>query len=124
MKFAFSKKYFLLAIALFIVEVLIGAYMHDRFIRPYVGDFLVVILLYCLVKSFIQASATPVAIAVLVFSYIVEVLQYFNMVKLLGLQDSKMANILLGNHFAWEDILAYTLGTALVLIAEKATSSS
>jgi hypothetical protein len=40
MTFRFSWKYLLLTLALLITEVLIALYMHDRFVRPYVGDFL------------------------------------------------------------------------------------
>jgi len=35
----FNKTYGLLALTLFITEVLIALYVHDGFIRPTVGDF-------------------------------------------------------------------------------------
>ena len=119
MRLSFNWFYFVLAILIFITEVLIAIYLHDGFIRPYVGDFLVVILIYCFVRSFLQAPVLPVAIAVLVFSYLVETLQYFNLVKLLGLEHSRIANIVIGNYFAWSDILAYTLGIAVTIVLEK-----
>ena len=50
----FNKTYFLLALLLLLAEVLIALYLHDALIRPYGGDFLVVILLYCFVKSFVM----------------------------------------------------------------------
>ena len=93
-------------------------YAHDDFIRPYVGDFLVVILLYCMVKSFSSLDYRYTALAVLAFSYLVEGLQYLNFVDSIGLGNSRIANILLGNYFAWIDILAYTLGIILVMIIE------
>lgn len=52
----FSKRYFLLASGLLAAEVLIALYAHDRVIRPYAGDLLATIFLYCLVRSFV---ATP-----------------------------------------------------------------
>ncbi len=119
MKFRFNRWYFLLAVLLFVTEVLIAAYLRDDFIRTYAGDFLVVILIYCFVRSFIQAPAVPVALAVLAFSYLVEGLQYLNMVEHLGLGHSRIANIVLGNYFTWADILAYTLGTGFVILVEK-----
>lgn len=122
--FGFNRKYCALAISLFIIEVLIALYMHDAFIRPYAGDFLVVILLYCMVRSVWQAPVLKVAIGVLIFSYIVETLQYFNFVKLIGLSHSRVATIIIGNHFAWEDIIAYTLGIAVVILIEKFTRSA
>ena len=117
--FRFHRKYFLLAILLFFVEVLIAVYMHDQIIRPYVGDLLVVILLYCFLKSFVKVSVVKAAIFVLLFSYLIEFLQYLNLIKFLGLQKSRFANIILGNYFEWIDLVAYTLGIVIVLLIEK-----
>lgn len=116
--FKFQKSYFFLFLLLFITEVIIAVFVHDDFIRPYVGDFLVVILIYCFVKAWIDVPVKATAIAVLLFAYTVEVLQYFNLVKHLGLQHSKLANIVIGNSFAWSDMIAYTLGILLVLLLE------
>ena len=117
--FKFQWKYFVLAILLFLAEVLIAYYMHDKIIRPYVGDLLVVILIYCFIKSFVNISVTKAAIFVLLFAYVIELLQYLNMIKFLGLQKSRMANIVLGNYFEWIDLVAYTAGIAIVILIEK-----
>jgi hypothetical protein len=121
--FTFRKYYFLLATLLFIIEVLIALFLHDRIIRPYVGDFLVVILLYCFVRAFFNISVIKAAIAVLLFAYLIELLQYLNLVEKLGLRHSKFANIVLGNLFEWIDMIAYTLGAVTVIILEKLKSS-
>ena len=52
----FNLKFFLLALLLFIVEVMIALFVHDNFVRPYVGDYLVVMLIYCAVRTFLNAS--------------------------------------------------------------------
>ncbi len=119
MKLRFSWLYFTLTMLIFTTEVLIAVFLHDAFIRPYVGDFLVVILIYCFVRSFLQAPVVPVALSVLAFSYVVETLQYFKVVELLGLKHSRIANIVIGNYFAWSDIIAYTLGIGCTLLMEK-----
>jgi hypothetical protein len=116
--FSFHKNYFIGTVILFLVEVFIGFYMHDAIIRPYGGDFLVVILLYCHVKSFTSLRICTAAVGVLVFSYLVETLQYFHIVNLLGLEKSKIACIIIGTSFAWSDLLAYTSGMLVVLGAE------
>ena len=121
---SFHRKYFLLAILLFVVEVLIALYLNDAIIRPYGGDFLVVILIYGFVIAFLNAPVKTVALSVLLISYIIEVLQHFKFVKLLGLQDSKLATVVLGNSFAWTDLLAYSLGIAFVVWMEKQASVS
>ena len=122
--FHFNKTYFLLFVILFITEVLIALYVHDEFVRPYVGDVLVVILLYCFVKSFLNWSINRTAIVVLLFSYLIETLQYFNIVQVLGLGNSTLANTLIGNYFTWVDILAYTLGALLVIVIEYLSKPS
>jgi len=48
MSMQFHLKYFIATVLLFFVEAVIARYMHDSFIRPFGGDFLVVILMYCL----------------------------------------------------------------------------
>ena len=117
-QFRFNLAHLIVAVLLFLVEVVIAVYVHDEFIRPYIGDVLVVILLYYLLTSFIQAPVFEMTVAVLLFSYLVETLQYFNFVGLIGLSDSRLANIVIGNSFAWGDILAYTVGIIVVLAVE------
>jgi hypothetical protein len=116
----FHKTYFLLTVALFLVEVLIATFTHDRFVRPYVGDFLVVIFLYCFVQSFLKAPYIATALGVLLFSYLIEVTQYFHLIVRLGWQHSRLAHLILGSGFEWIDLLAYTLGIVLVLLLENA----
>ena len=118
----FRKKYFFSFVLLFVVEVLIALYIHDNFVRPYIGDVFVVILIYCFVKSFIKLPVLPAATGVLVFSFIIETLQYFNIVDRLGLGHSKLARTVIGTSFAWEDIGAYFAGFIIILLAERSGS--
>ena len=77
----FNPWYFLVACLLFIIEVFIAIYIHDEIIRPFIGDLLVVILIYCAIKAFLNTKLYPTAIFVLLFSFGIETLQYFNIVK-------------------------------------------
>jgi DNA integrity scanning protein DisA with diadenylate cyclase activity len=117
--FGFNKIYLLLALLLLLTEVLIGLYMHDALIRPYGGDFLVVTLLYCIIKSFADTSIFVTACCVLLFAYAVEISQHFHLVSLLGLQNSRLAVMLMGTSFSFTDMLVYTLGILLVVIIEN-----
>ncbi len=117
----FNKKYFLIFLSLLAVEILIALFVKDRIIRPFVGDFLVVILMYTFVKSWWNTRPVVAGIAVLLFSYFVETLQYFQVVDLLGLRDNKFWSTIIGITFDWRDILAYTLGILCVLLVEKLT---
>jgi hypothetical protein len=115
----FRPRYFILTIALFVTEICIAKFFHDGFIRNSLGDFLVVILIYCFIRSFFNLSVLSTSIFVLLFSYAIEILQYFKIVEKLGLQNSKIARTVIGTSFEWTDILAYTLGIGLVLLIEK-----
>ncbi len=112
---AFNKSYFLLTLLLLAIELYNGIYVHDAI----GGDFWVIILLYCLVKSFLNSPVLLTACWILVFVYAVEVSQYFHLVQLLGLQHSNVAKILLGTSFSFIDLGMYTLGVLLVIIAEN-----
>lgn len=117
--FRFHKGYFGLTVVLLLIEVLIAMYVRDDFIRPYFGDFLVVILMYCFLRSFADLNMRLTAMAVLLFSYLIEILQYLNFVERLGLGNSEIARTLIGTSFAWMDILAYTTGILAVLLFER-----
>ncbi|MFA0963423.1 DUF2809 domain-containing protein [Roseivirga sp. BDSF3-8] len=112
--FTFRPRYALLTLFLFIIEVLIALYVRDAIIRPYVGDFLVVMLVYYFFRTFLTFSKVYLALATLLIAYLVEVLQYLNLLGALSLQDNKLARIVLGSSFEWIDMLAYTLGVIVV----------
>jgi hypothetical protein len=115
----FNKNYFGVAILIFFIEILIALYVNDSIVRPYFGDVLVVILMYCFLKSFLQLSIMTVAIAVLLFSFTIEFLQYLNIVATLGLEKSKIARTVIGTSFSWIDLLTYIIGITIVLGVEK-----
>jgi hypothetical protein len=119
LKLHFKRNFLLLTILLFAIELYIGFYVKDNFIRPYGGDFLVVILIYFFLRTFWNTKLQVIAWSVLIFAYAVEIAQYFNVVGLLGLSGNRSAEIIIGTSFSWEDMLAYTLGVALVYFLDK-----
>ncbi|HEV2483601.1 MAG TPA: DUF2809 domain-containing protein [Puia sp.] len=116
--FRFRLSYFLLTLLLIGVEIFIGTCMHDAVIRPYGGDLLVVVVLYCLVRSFWDLPVVPLSLGILVFSYLVETGQYFHLADWLGFTRPSLMRTLIGTYFTWVDLLSYTLGIGLVLGAE------
>ena len=118
MKLQFNKTYFMLTILLFIIEVCIATFLKTGFIRHTVGDYLVVILMYCFFKSFIKGNHLRITISVLVFSFAIEFLQLANILKPLNLQNSQAAKLILGSTFNFSDLVAYTLGIITVIIVE------
>lgn len=115
----FNPLYFAFTVALFVTEILIALFVHDRFIRPYLGDVLVVILLYCFVKSFFNLRVKTAAFSVLAFAFTIEFFQFLNIVEKLNLEESKLARTVIGTSFSWLDLLTYIIGIAIVFAAEK-----
>jgi Protein of unknown function (DUF2809) len=115
----FRSNYFYSTILLLLLEIFIGVFVHDSFVRPFVGDILVVLLIYCLVQSFWRLSPSKAVAGVFVFACIVEGLQYLNIVDKLGLRPYKLLVVILGSSFDWGDILAYAVGSGIVLFWEN-----
>ena len=109
------------AIALMVVlliEIGIALFVHDDFIRPYVGDVLVVVVLYCLVRIIKPNGVHWLPLAIFIFAAFVEVLQYFDIVKLLGLGNNRFLRVLIGTTFDGKDVLCYGTGCMMLLIFE------
>lgn len=115
MKFAFNKNPFIAFVLLFALEVLIAVFLKDGFIRHTVGDFLVVILIYCFFRSFLEISALAIAIATLLIAFTTEFLQLTEFLNYFGLKQNKWANLIFGNTFSIQDLVAYTLGISAML---------
>lgn len=118
MKLTFNKNYFIAFLLLFALEVLIVTTLKDGFIRHTVGDFLVVILMYCFIKSFLKTKALAVAIVTLAIAYTIEFLQLTEFLHYVGLKQNKWANLIFGNTFSVQDLVAYTLGIIAVFFAD------
>jgi hypothetical protein len=104
-----KKRYALAAITLFIVEVIIATKLNGyHFIRAYFGDFLVVILLYCMAKVLYDFDPKRLAIGIFAFSVGVEVAQYFGIADVLQLTD--WARVVVGTSFSFHDVLMYAAG--------------
>ncbi len=115
--------YLVLFIILVVFEVLIALFVHDNFVRPYVGDIIVVVVIYCFLKIFIPNKVKLLPLYVFIFASAVEVAQYFNFVSLLGLSDIKFFRILLGTSFSWIDIICYAAGAIICIGIEYLFSS-
>lgn len=122
----FSRwQYAIAALLLLLIEIAIALFVHDRFVRPYMGDVLVVILIYSSIKSVKPTLPwRSTAIAVLLFAFAIEGLQYIKLASLLGLQHNRLARTIIGTDFAWADMWCYLAGIALVWWIEFRKESS
>lgn len=101
-----------------VIEVLIALFVHDRFVRPYVGDMIVVVVVYCFVRIWIPERVRLMPLWVFLFAVCVEVLQYFRIVEVLGVENNTFLRTLIGTSFAWEDILCYAVGCVVLAVWE------
>ncbi len=97
------------------IEFVIGIFVHDNFIRPYVGDVIIVWVLYTFVKVFAPEkwNSYIIAVAILIFSFIVEFLQLIHIVDILGIENNFL-RVLIGTSFSTRDLLCYTIGTVII----------
>ncbi len=96
------------------VEVLIAVFVYDKFVRSYVGDMLVVIVIYCFVRIFIPKQCRKLPLYIFLFAVAVEVLQYFHLADFLPVSENRFFRILLGSVFDWKDIACYAVGCGLL----------
>lgn len=124
MKLKFSLKYLLLTLFIFLVEVSIATILKDIFfVRAYLGDVIVVMLLYTFVKSFVEVNDQKLILGILLFSFLIEFAQYFNIAERLGFRRGSLMYIVIGNSFSWIDILCYAVGCLLLYIFVKMTKT-
>ena len=99
------------------VEVCIGIFRFNHFIRSYIGDVIVVWVIYCLLRSFVpkKFNSCAVAVGILIFSFAVEFLQKAHIADILGVENP-LLRTLIGTSFAVEDLWSYAAGTLVTII--------
>ncbi|MEJ2544658.1 MAG: DUF2809 domain-containing protein [Calditrichaceae bacterium] len=117
MRIQFNKKFLIPFLSIFLIEVMIAAFVHDSFIRPIFGDVLVVILVYFFVRMVTNIDHIPAIIGVFIFACIVEFGQYFKLINYLQLQDNSLARTVLGTTFNVTDFFAYLAGALILFLS-------
>lgn len=100
------------------IEILIALYVNDSFIRPYIGDVLVVVVIYTFIRIFIPEKCRMLPLYIFLFATAVEVMQLFHLVELLGLEKSRFFRTLIGSVFDFKDILCYAVGCFMLGLYE------
>ena len=114
-----SKTYYFIGfLFLLVTEIVIALYVNDGFVRPYLGDFLVVIMLYCLIMSISSISILKGLVLVLLLAFTIELLQLVPLRQYFT-QGESWIWVVLGNSFSFVDLLMYVLGIACCGIMES-----
>ena len=96
-------------------EFIIGIYFHDDFIRPFVGDVLIAIVIYSFIRIFVPQKAYWLSLAVFAFAVLVEFSQMIPLCNLLGVTNNFL-RVIMGVSFAWEDIVCYAVGCLITAV--------
>lgn len=109
--------YIIIFVIIFIIETLIALFVHDDFVRPYIGDVIVIWLVYCFAQIILakRFSSYAVAFGVMIFAFLVEFLQKMRIVDVLGI-DSPILRTIIGTSYANADLICYAAGTAVTLL--------
>ena len=102
---------------LFFTEVLIALYVHDDFVRPYVGDMIVTVVVWAFARIIFPDKFRLMSLYVMIFATLVEVGQYFNYVDLLGITNPILVTMM-GTSFAWADIACYAVGCVVAAVGD------
>lgn len=121
--FKFDYKNLLIAIVIFFIEVLIATKLKEWFfVRAYLGDVFVVMLIYYFIKAFFDFDSTKLIVGIFIFSCLIELAQYFYFGEILGFKNNRIMMIVLGNSFSWLDILCYFAGCVILFLITKIKS--
>jgi len=111
-------KYFVGFVISVLIEILIALFIHDKIIRPYIGDVLVIICIYLLLKTIFDDKVKHLSIYIFIFAVEVELMQYFNIMQYLS-NGNDTLKIALGTTFDIKDIVCYFVGYVIIVICEK-----
>ena len=118
-EFSMKKRlpYILCFLVLLGTELIIGTFVRDTFIRPYVGDMLVAMLLCSLAKIVFPRAGWKLTASVFAFSTAVELVQLLNLPQRLGFEGSALS-VAMGSVFDWADLVCYLIGCVLFRLAD------
>ena len=110
-------RYLITFIIILIIECLIAIFLKNGFARENIGDVLFVPCIYTMLKI-IFPKIKYLALYVLMFAIIIELMQLFNITTLIS-NSNKILYIALGGTFDIKDIMCYIVGYILITKIEK-----
>lgn len=97
-------------------EVCIALFVRDAFVRPYLGDVLAVIAVYCGGRIFFPKRFAWLSAAVMILALCVELVQLTELSSLFG--EGSFIAVLIGSTFDPHDLLCYGIGGAACLLCD------
>jgi hypothetical protein len=119
------KRARLIYLATGIIVVILGlasrveALPRTALIATYGGDTLWALLVFLLVGLLLpQAATTRVALITLVAAFLIEFSQIYQAPWIAALRQTLPGRLLLGSGFLWSDLVCYTVGVGIGVVAE------
>ena len=112
-----------ISVLLFAAELCIALFVKDSFIRPYVGDILVIPLLCSLFRMIVPNKPRFLGLYAVISGVIAEMLQLIRMDEILGI-DGTVLGIIMGSTFDIKDIVCYVTGGILFFILDECLHKS
>jgi len=98
--------------------LIVKLFSSNLFIRGTVGDMVVILLIYFLIKVYKDFQPIKLSIFTLAVAFIIEFLQYLKLAAILGLEGNMIAQLVFGSVFDPHDLAAYTVGALLSYIMD------
>jgi len=117
--FQFNVKYFSINLFLLAALIVIAVFVKELFLQSYISDVLIIFWFFFLLKSFLKVANYELAHYALLFAFVLEIAQFYQVIELLELQDNKIAQMALGSAFDWFDLLAFAVGWLVILVIES-----
>jgi hypothetical protein len=107
--------------ALILITIILGLLSrHINGIPLFIGDILWGLMVYFIVRFlFINRTIKWVSIASLLFCYAIEFSQLYQAPWINNIRHTVIGGLVLGEKFLWGDILCYTVGISIGILAEK-----
>ena len=110
--------YAVLFVLLMLIEIYIAAFVTNVFVRSYLGDVFITLLICFFVQAVIPKKISLLPIWVFLFALAVEIGQYFDVVKLLGLDDYKLISVWFGRCYSFYDVICYAVGCLIFVVVD------
>ena len=113
-----ARLFFLvLAIVILAIEIYIAVFVKGGFVRHYLGDVLVTVMLYAFGRAVFKIAPKILAFEIFVSSLFIEILQYFKVLEILDIHNL-IIRIVFGGTFDVSDIVCYALGCLLAYLTD------
>ena len=111
--------YLVIVGAIFLLEIVIARGGGGACVRGSVGDVLVIVLLYFLIRAISKLSPLQAASLAIALGFLAEALQYIHLADLLSLRKGSILYIAVGNTYSPADLVMYVVGGVMAFIVDR-----